>query len=99
MAERFLFLPSLGFCIAAVALILRLFKVKDFSSLKLNSKARIAFITILILGAARTIARNPDWKNNQALFGVRLKNFSEQSRGYFSDTEIYTVTVSNKRQT
>ncbi|HTP31810.1 MAG TPA: hypothetical protein VMJ75_06530 [Candidatus Acidoferrales bacterium] len=58
LAERFLYLPSIGFAIAAVALI---FKVKDVRT------ARIILATVLVLFAGRTFARNFDWRNNFTL--------------------------------
>jgi len=58
MAERFLYLPSVGFAIAAAALLYR-------------SKARVpaqamGFVLVVLL-ACRTFARNRDWQDNLTL--------------------------------
>jgi tetratricopeptide (TPR) repeat protein len=58
MAERFLYLPSVAFAVAAVALLYRL---------KSEQYAKAALIALLVLCAGRTLARNPDWKDDLAL--------------------------------
>ena len=55
MAERFLYLPAAAFAIAIAALAYRV-------------KAHPAILGVLVvLLAARTVARNPEWKDNLAL--------------------------------
>ena len=58
IAERFLYLPSVGFAVAAAALLYRL-KNEQF--------AKTALIVLLVLYAGRTLARNPDWKDDLSL--------------------------------
>jgi tetratricopeptide (TPR) repeat protein len=58
MAERFLYLPAVGFAIAAAALGSRLPLGK--------ARAPIAAV-VIVLFAARTMARNPAWRDNLAL--------------------------------
>ena len=69
MAERFLFTPSLAFCILAAFFILRISKYERSAEKKGN---KIIFISltgiILILYSFKTHARNKDWKNNFSLF-------------------------------
>jgi tetratricopeptide (TPR) repeat protein len=76
MAERFLYIPSLGFCILVTYGIFRIFpenkgkrKVTGLVSLILGNKW-VCLIALLILVpfSVQTIARNPDWKNNDTLF-------------------------------
>jgi tetratricopeptide (TPR) repeat protein len=74
MAERFLYLPSIGFCMLAGIVIERIgllgFKEK-------NRSARIAaaaLAAVLIVSySVRTIVRNEDWKNSFALSRAILK--------------------------
>ena len=70
MAERFLFAPSLAFCIGLTFFLLKLFKVNaqtaNFKTVP--SGLTIVFVSIAILYAAKTISRNEDWKNNYTLF-------------------------------
>ena len=67
--DRFLFLPSLGYCIAIIALVVAVFKIdldnfKDKKTLGFG----VALLVYLSIFSYRTINRTPDWKNNQALF-------------------------------
>jgi tetratricopeptide (TPR) repeat protein len=58
MALRFLYVPSAGFAIAAAALAWRLRRPQI---------TRIALALVVILLMARTLARNPVWRDNAAL--------------------------------
>lgn len=59
MAERFLYIPSIAFSIAAAALAFRL----------ANRNLAAGLLTAaIVLFAARTLARNRDWQDNLALF-------------------------------
>ena len=89
MAERFLFLPSLGFCIAAVIGMLKLLKTKDLGSLNITGRAVGVFSIVLILFAGRTIARNGDWKNNETLFEADIRNSPNSARLNFGYGNIY----------
>ena len=61
LAERFLYLPSIGFAIAAVALLFRL---------KEERTARIVLTVALVVFAGRTFVRNFDWRDNLALMSA-----------------------------
>lgn len=64
MAERFIFMPSVGFCIVLTAL---LFKGKDLLNGKVNLLLGAAGV-ILFLFSAKTFTRNLVWKDNYTLF-------------------------------
>ncbi len=75
MAERFLYAPVLGFSLAAGYLLFKLLPrdgktkriVYDFKPGL--SKLFVGILALLLLSySARTIVRNPDWKNNFTLF-------------------------------
>ncbi len=76
MNERFLFLPSVGFAIGGGYLIYALLK-------KIKSKTIIefAFLIILCLFSAKTIARNRDWKDNFTLFTHDVKISKNSAKG------------------
>jgi tetratricopeptide (TPR) repeat protein len=92
MAERFLYMPSLGFAIIVVILLGRLFKI-DFNSK--NSFARFSNLfnynknfsylvcALLLLGSLKTIARNTDWKNDTTIFSADAENSPNSSRIHF----------------
>lgn len=69
MAERFLFLPSLGFCLAITVLLLRGLKIKDLHELKFPPALYIPLALILAAFSFKTIDRNRDWKDQITLFG------------------------------
>lgn len=78
-AERFLFFPSLGFCIALVfgtSLLLKtdLSTSKETISnwLKSNSKFIIPLLVLFVLYSFKTIDRNKAWKDNFTLFSTDI---------------------------
>ncbi|MEO5571042.1 MAG: tetratricopeptide repeat protein [Bacteroidia bacterium] len=92
MAERFLYMPSLGFAIIVTLLVARLFKV-DF-----NAKVSFSGVTnlfnyhknftylvcfILVVAGIKTIARNTDWKNDTTIFSADALNAPNSSRIHF----------------
>lgn len=79
MNERFVFMPSLGFAIAAAVLLVKItnyLKTKNWSyGQVLNAKPLMIVLGLIVLGySAKTIARNPVWKNDFTLFGTDVKN-------------------------
>lgn len=76
MAERFLYMPSLGFCIALTYLLVHFTKTEkvknQFKTLsQLFSSHVILFsivLPIVLLYSFKTILRNGDWKDNLTIF-------------------------------
>lgn len=66
MAERFLFLPSFGFCLAVI------FWGNRFGEKYNRLTFLIAMGIIAVLFSAITILRNPAWKNNETLLRTDL---------------------------
>lgn len=64
MAERFVFAPSIGFCII-LGYFAFTFKNKQW--------AKYTFLGIIILFAGKTFSRNFAWKNNKTLFETDVK--------------------------
>lgn len=79
-AERFLFVPTLSFCIAVVFLLFRLFKINDenVGSTKLRFPIMVILAMIFILYSVRTVTRAAEWKDQFTLFGSDVKK-SDQS--------------------
>lgn len=75
-AERFLFIPALGFCTALIFTIFKLCKIdgKD-TSLKTPRFGIIAgaLAVVFLLYSGRTITRAADWKDQFTLFGKDVK--------------------------
>ena len=59
MAERFLYLPAIGFAVALSALVYRF----------VPRRAAVALGIVAALFAARTLVRNRDWDNEITLMG------------------------------
>ena len=92
MAERFLYMPSLGFAIIVVIVIGRMLKI-DFNDknyfarleniYSYNKKFSYLLCIILLVASFRTIARNPDWKNDTSIFSTDVLNAPNSSRLHF----------------
>lgn len=88
MAERFVYLPSLGFCIAVVASLALLLKfqpkAKDVTNLaslyNVNKPLSLVLTIICTLFSFKTIARNFDWKDNLTLLSTDVKTSPESAR-------------------
>jgi len=66
VAERFVFAASLGFCIALVWIVFKIFRTEPNSlTIEFDARAKILVVVILILipYAAVTITRNREWRN------------------------------------
>jgi tetratricopeptide (TPR) repeat protein len=68
MADRFLFVPSLGFTLAVAGGILSVFKIKLNEVVPLKWVALTPALVIAIYWASATHARNPVWQSNYTLF-------------------------------
>ena len=89
MSERFLFMPSLGFCLL-IAYLISLIPFYQLNSFPFQKKTvtpievsnnffrikSIQYLLVIILGlySVKTIARNAVWKNNFTLFTEDLNN-------------------------
>ncbi len=76
MSERFMFMPSVGFCLIAGVLAFRLSKKIAGGKLKTYNQLNPAFILttiIVLLFSVKTITRNPVWKDNFTLFTTDIK--------------------------
>ena len=84
-AERFLYLPSIGFCLAIAVLIDRMAKpdIKLFAG---KGKTIAVALAVLIISAysARTMIRNEDWKDTIAISSSIIKVDPMNTWGYSS---------------
>jgi len=87
MAERFLYLSSLGFCLGATAYFQHLLKIPSRAKDKIQWKATwlIPLIIVGLAASIKTINRNKDWENNYTLYKadvVKVPN-SARARLYY----------------
>ena len=102
-AERLLYYPLLGFCIAAIYGLFSLFKVplKSTESLKVNfqkSKIPIFIFGAYILACSvLTVLRNPVWENSYTLYKADiLKSPSSAKLNYHYGLELAKKGLDNK---
>lgn len=89
--ERFLFQPSIGFCIA-VAYLLSIAGFRD-SSKKAATVLSVSFALLLILaGSMMTIVRNTEWKNNETLFAADALHSPNSAK----TNNFYAITLLKK---
>ena len=81
MADRFLFVPSLGFAIGVVTGLSLLFKTDwtnfDITPAKLSPVFKYVFIIIFVVYTGLTIARTADWKDQLTLERHDIKYLEE----------------------
>jgi tetratricopeptide (TPR) repeat protein len=82
VGERFVFTASLGFVMALVFLVFKVFKA-DPRSLTLEFDSRLKILAVIILISipftALTISRNRDWRNLFDLYRTDIKHLVEKS--------------------
>jgi tetratricopeptide (TPR) repeat protein len=96
MAERFLYMPSLGFCIIVTLLLVKVTKT-DMIKSKISNIGQFVTINYLLfvivfsitgLYAVKTIARSQDWKNNSVLYGVDAAIATNSSRAHVHNAVV-----------
>lgn len=101
-AERFLFFPSLGFCIALVYGAGLLFKTDILSAtdstmawLRSNAKFVLILTVPFVLYSIKTVSRNTAWKDNFTLFSkdVKTGKNSAQNQNHFGNQYIYLASI------
>lgn len=86
MAERFMFIPSLGFAILlGIGLDVLLKRAKQAPE-----KPSLAILgTVALIFAFITIQRNPDWKDNETLFAADLEHLPQSAKAHHNLANIY----------
>jgi Tfp pilus assembly protein PilF len=77
-AERYLYLPSAGFCWLAAAGVLRVWRREATRSAAWRAALALAGCALAALAAAATIARNFDWRDDRALITSALATFPDE---------------------
>jgi hypothetical protein len=83
MADRFLYVPSFGFCLIIAYLIVKYGKVYTFSQLKKKLPILAGLVVVTLLFAGKTIARNPDWYNNEKLFAKDVNSSPNSAKIHY----------------
>lgn len=99
MSERFLFIPSLGFC-----LIISYLLIKYLSKKKINNSTYTFLILLFLLPGIWTVARNRVWKNNYIIFHNDIKYSPNSAKlnnsvgGITMDSALHVQDTAVKRQ-
>jgi len=86
IAERFLYLPSVGYCIF---LGMALEGLRDKG--RYAKPVLVLFILLLVLYGARTLLRNRDWRTDLELWSAELRMNPHNPNGYFGVGTAYTL--------
>jgi tetratricopeptide (TPR) repeat protein len=92
MAERFMYIPSLAFCIILTYFLIRLTKTENIKSrfktlpqfISLNYSLFIIVFIIAGLYSVKTFARSQVWKDNIELFGTDVETADESARAHYN---------------
>jgi tetratricopeptide (TPR) repeat protein len=111
MAERLLYIPSLGLCIAFAAAMQKIFRSRQTENsaagfsvvIKQNVKPLAVTACVLIFLIYRTLDRIPVWKDNLALYTAAVKDAPNSSRthaGYAMQLRVrsYDTTLSKEER-
>ncbi len=82
LAERTLFLPSVGFAAAAGWMLAQLRRERPRSG-------TLVTVAVLSLMLCRTIVRNPTWKDNAAVFATLLREHPESGRAQWIAGDMF----------
>ena len=82
IAERLLFVPTIGVSIALTFLILKITKTDKIESLSkpLRNKTLILALVFVLPNALMSINRNPDWKDRKTLFTEDIKHLENSAK-------------------
>jgi protein O-mannosyl-transferase len=73
MAERYLYLPSVAFCLAVAAGAARLNEILEKKNKKAGPATVVALACLALLYAAGSFSRNPVWRNSYTLWSDTVK--------------------------
>lgn len=82
LAERTLYLPSVGFAAAVGWALVRLARRRPRTAVAVTAAA-------LLLMAARTWERNPTWKDNITVFGTLIEDYPHSGRSQWIIGDMY----------
>jgi hypothetical protein len=96
VGERFVFNASLGFVIALVYVIFRVFRTEPMSlTIEFNERSKIVVVIVLLLipCTAMTIIRNYEWRNLHDLYTSDIKYLDQSVKANVDFAEFLTAEV------
>ncbi len=91
LGERFLYIPSIGFCLAAAWLLALLWRIPLTESMARIVKVAVTVFVVLILlvFSFRTVDRNRVWENHYTLFSDVVEKYPNSYRGHVGLASYY----------
>ncbi|NVO20923.1 MAG: tetratricopeptide repeat protein [Bacteroidetes bacterium] len=85
VAERFLYIPSIAFCMALAYLMFKVLKQPLDSLLTNKGAMTVLGVTVILLipATAKTITRNKDWKSEVSLFSHDIKYLDKSAKAHY----------------
>ena len=74
VAERVLYLPSMGFCLLIAYMVYRLIRTHD---LIVSNLAKLALLLLLVTHSAKTVNRNRDWYSKITIYSSVLRLYPQ----------------------
>jgi tetratricopeptide (TPR) repeat protein len=97
MGERFLFLPSVAFCLAAAHLFNQYFNSGSNSSANVPQKIMLPIGAVLMLFSVKAISRNTAWHDNLTLFAADIKTVPNSAKAnYYYGNELLNKALNDK---
>jgi tetratricopeptide (TPR) repeat protein len=91
LAERYLYLPSLGLCIALGGVV----------TLAPRARQRIVVaalvVPLVVLGAARSVVRNRDWRDDETLFAATVQAAPNSSKAQANYAAALAIRAEQER--
>ncbi len=83
MADRYLLIPSIGFCILLVYVMFRFLKVTNYLHFsQLPAPVRYVFIFFLVIYSTLTVSRNADWIDDNTIFSNDIKHVEQSAQAH-----------------
>jgi len=79
-AERLAYLPSAGFCLALASLLLPAAGAPD----SIRRRSAGVFWIVALAFAARTVVRNPVWRDDETLFAESVRSSPESAKTHYN---------------
>jgi protein O-mannosyl-transferase len=96
VGERFIFAASLGFCIALIYFIFKIFRTDPKSlTIEFNERAKIIVVIFLIMipASAWTIKRNRQWRNFNDLYRADIRHLNNSVKANIEYGEYLMNTI------
>ncbi len=93
MADRFLFIPTIGSCILICWCVYTLFKI-NFST-KPAASVQYILLAVFLLFSVQTFTRNKDWKDDFTLFKKDVTHAPGSARTHFNNALVFEKTITN----